>query len=228
MDLALAGYAGADMVGDFTFVDRTGKSVAPYTVLRSAWAPSRGYNPFDHQLTEARFRARRLLSKYNSAPISDEMTPEYLKADRDAILGQLLGSVGSNVYLEPPIFVDYGCNISVGDNFYANFHATMLDCSLITIGDRVAFGPNVSILAATHETSVQSRREGLEFALEVSIGNDCWIGGGVTILAGVNIGEGCTIGAGAVVTKDIPPFSVAVGSPARIIKRAEPAAASST
>ncbi|KAB8236704.1 maltose acetyltransferase-domain-containing protein [Aspergillus alliaceus] len=79
------------------------------------------YNPFDHQLTEARFRARRLLSKYNSAPISDEMTPEYLKADRDAILSQLLGSVGSNVYLEPPIFVDYGCNISVGDNFYANF-----------------------------------------------------------------------------------------------------------
>lgn len=79
------------------------------------------YNSFVHELTEARFRARRLLSKYNSTPIPDEMTPDELRANREAILGQLLGSLGSNVYLEPPIFVDYGCNISVGDNFYANF-----------------------------------------------------------------------------------------------------------
>ncbi|CAG8902483.1 unnamed protein product [Penicillium egyptiacum] len=182
------------------------------------------YDPFVRELTEARFRARRLLSKYNSTPIPDGTTPDELRADREAILGQLLGSVGSNAYLEPPIFVDYGCNISIGDNFYANFHTTMLDCSLITIGDRVSFGPNVSILAATHETSVQSRRDGWEFAREVSIGSDCWIGGGVTIVAGVIIGEGCTIGAGAIVTKDIPAFSVAVGIPARVVKRAEPAA----
>jgi acetyltransferase-like isoleucine patch superfamily enzyme len=101
----------------------------------------------------------------------------------------------------------------------------MLDCSLIIIGDRVSFGPNVSILGATHETSVQSRRDGLEFAREVLIGNDCWIGGGVTILAGVTIGEGCTIGAGAIVTKDISPFSVAVGIPARVVKRVEPVTA---
>jgi hypothetical protein len=79
------------------------------------------YNPFVHELTEARFRARRLLSKYNSTPIPDGTAPDELRADREAILGQLLGSVGSNVHLEPPIFVDYGCNISVGDNFYANF-----------------------------------------------------------------------------------------------------------
>ncbi|KAJ5977198.1 hypothetical protein N7501_000540 [Penicillium viridicatum] len=183
------------------------------------------YNSFVPELTEARFRARRLLSKYNSTPIPDETTSDKLRANREAILDQLLGYVGSNVYLEPPIFVDYGCNISVGDNFYANFHTTMLDCSLITIGDRVSFGPNVSILAATHKTNVQSRRDGLEFAREVLIGSDCWIGGGVTIMAGVNIGEGCTIGAGAIVTKDIPPFSVAVGVPARVVKRVDPAAA---
>lgn len=79
------------------------------------------YDPCVHELTEARFRARKLLSKYNSTPIPDDMAPDELRADREAILGQLLGSIGSNVYLEPPIYVDYGCNISIGDNFYANF-----------------------------------------------------------------------------------------------------------
>ena len=98
----------------------------------------------------------------------------------------------------------------------------MLDCSLIIIGDRVSFGPNVNILSATHETSVDSRRNGVEFAKEVIIGDDCWIGASVTILAGVNIGEGCTVGTGSVVTRHIPPFSVAVGSPARVIKQVEP------
>lgn len=107
-------------------------------------------------------------------------------------------------------------------NFTNHCSTTILDCSLIIIGDRVAFGPNVSILAATHETSVESRRNGVEFAKEVIIGDDCWIGAGVSILAGVHIGEGCTIGAGAVVTKPIPPFSVAVGSPARVVKQVEP------
>lgn len=81
------------------------------------------------------------------------------------------------------------------------------------------FGPNVSILSATHQTDVQSRRDGVEFALPVSIGDDCWIGGNVSILPGVTIGNGCTIGANSVVTKSIPPFSVAVGSPARVIKK---------
>jgi acetyltransferase-like isoleucine patch superfamily enzyme len=81
------------------------------------------------------------------------------------------------------------------------------------------FGPYVSIFAATHETEVQWRRDGVEFARPVTIGNDCWIGGQTTILPGVTIGNGCTIGAGSVVTKDIPPFSVAIGSPARVIKK---------
>jgi acetyltransferase-like isoleucine patch superfamily enzyme len=83
------------------------------------------------------------------------------------------------------------------------------------------FGPNVSILSATHQTDVQSRRDGIEFALPVSIGDDCWIGGNVSILPGVKIGNGCTIGAGSVVTKSIPAYSVAVGSPARVIRKVE-------
>jgi len=84
------------------------------------------------------------------------------------------------------------------------------------------FGPFVSIFAATHETSVQSRRENIEYAREISIGDDCWIGGHVTILPGVSIGQGCTIGAGSVVTKSVPAWSVAMGSPARVVKKVEP------
>lgn len=93
---------------------------------------------------------------------------------------------------------------------------TILDTSIVVIGDRVFFGPNVSIYTATHTTSVLSRRKLVEFAQPVFIGNDCWIGGSAIILPGVTIGEGCTIGAGSVVTKDIPPFSVAFGSPCQV------------
>lgn len=97
----------------------------------------------------------------------------------------------------------------------------ILDCSMVTIGHRVLFGPFVSIFAATHEVGVQSRRDGVEYAAPVSIGDDCWIGGNVTIMPGVTIGKGCTIGAGSVVTKDIPDFSVAIGSPARVVKKVD-------
>lgn len=95
----------------------------------------------------------------------------------------------------------------------------ILDCGMVKIGDRVLFGPFVSIFAATHETGVQSRRDGVEYAKPVVIGDDCWIGGNVTIMPGVNIGRGCTIGAGSVVTKDVPDFSVSIGSPARVVKQ---------
>ncbi|GFN20914.1 hypothetical protein AtubIFM55763_002562 [Aspergillus tubingensis] len=179
------------------------------------------YDPLVPELMQSRYRARKLMSKYN-APIPDDISFEDLTQQRENLLKQLLGQVGKGAFIEPPLMVDYGCNIKIGDGFYANFNTTILDCSLIIIGDRVAFGPNVSILAATHETSVESRRNGVEFAKEVVIGDDCWIGARVSILAGVHIGKGCTIGAGAVVTKHVPPFSVAVGSPARVVKQVEP------
>ncbi|KAI5268147.1 hypothetical protein E4T47_07833 [Aureobasidium subglaciale] len=180
------------------------------------------YNAFVPELLTGRFRARKLASQFN-APIPDEATEEELMAHRGELLKKFFGSLGKNSFIEPPLNVDYGCNILIGDDFYSNFGLTILDCCLVEIGDRVLFGPGVNILSATHQTDVQSRRDGVEFALPVVIGSDCWIDGNVSILPGVTIGEGCTIGAGSVVTKSIPAFSVAVGSPARVIKKVEEA-----
>lgn len=98
------------------------------------------------------------------------------------------------------------------------YSLTILDTSLVIIGDRVQIGPNVSIYSAGHETSVLSRVKFVEFGHPIRIEDDCWIGGGVTILPNVTIGRGSTVGAGAVVTKSIPPYSVALGAPARVVK----------
>ncbi|KAF7539047.1 hypothetical protein G7054_g2403 [Neopestalotiopsis clavispora] len=176
------------------------------------------YNCLAPELVQGRFKARRFMHKYNNH-FPDDATPESLEAFRYDLLKSTLGGVGKGAYIEPPINIDYGCNIVLGDNFYSNFNLVILDCGLVTIGNRVLFGPFVSIFAATHETEVQSRRDGIEYAKPVSIGDDCWIGGNVTIMPGVTIGKGCTIGAGSVVTKDIPDFSVAIGSPARVVKK---------
>jgi acetyltransferase-like isoleucine patch superfamily enzyme len=150
------------------------------------------------------------------------------------LLRKVVGRVGDGTFVEPPFLPDYGCNISIGKECFINFKCvyslffkdfiltmnsfTALDTSLIVIGDRVQLGPNVSIYTAGHDTSILSRRKFVEFGHPVFIGDDCWIGGNVIILPGVTIGEGCTIGAGSVVTKDIPPFSVAVGSPCKVRK----------
>lgn len=179
------------------------------------------YDCLAPELVQGRFRARRLMHKYNNT-FPDDATPDSLVADRRVLLKQMMGSIGDDAFIEPPVNIDYGCNISIGKSFYSNFNLVILDCGLVTIGDRVMFGPFVSIFAATHEVGVQSRRDGVEYARPVTIKDDCWIGGNVTIMPGVTIGKGCTIGAGSVVTKDIPDFSVAIGSPAKVVKTVEP------
>ncbi|KAG8414487.1 hypothetical protein J3459_014680 [Metarhizium acridum] len=161
------------------------------------------------------------MHKYNNH-FPDDATPDSLLADREAMLQSTFGKVGKGAFIEPPINIDYGCNITIGDNFYSNFNLVILDCGIVKIGNRVQFGPFVSIFAATHETGVQSRRDGVEYAKSVTIGDDCWIGGNTTIMPGVTIGKGCTIGAGSVVTKSIPDFSVAIGTPARVVKTVDP------
>ncbi|PHH91488.1 hypothetical protein CDD83_271 [Cordyceps sp. RAO-2017] len=173
------------------------------------------------ELVNGRFRARKLMHRYNSH-FPEDATPESLVADREEMLRQMFGKVGKTPFIEPPLNIDYGCNITIGHTFYSNFNLVILDCGMVAIGNRVQFGPFVSIFAATHETGVQSRRDGIEYAGGVTIGDDCWIGGNTTIMPGVTIGKGCTIGAGSVVTKSIPDFSVALGSPAKVVRSVEP------
>ena len=142
--------------------------------------------------------------------------------DRNALnekLGQILGESDNDTIINPPFHCDYGKHIKVGKRFFANFNLVILDEAMVTIGDDVFIGPNVGIYTACHSTDPEERNTRQEWAKPVNIGNNCWIGGGVTILPGVTIGEGCTIGAGSVVVKDIPAHSVAVGNPCAVVKR---------
>ncbi|CAI9633332.1 galactoside o-acetyltransferase [Alternaria burnsii] len=183
------------------------------------------YNSFSPTLIAARFKARAFANKYNTWFPDPETTDsgkgfDILAAERLRMLKTVIGHVADDdIFIEPPFNIDYGCNISLGKRFYSNFNLTILDCSLVTIGDRCMFGPNVSIFAATHEAEVQSRRDNIEYGKPVVVGDDCWIGGNVVILPGVTIGRGVTVGAMSVVTKDVPDFCVVMGQPARVVKK---------
>lgn len=191
---------------------------------------NRRYNPNKPELLQARHRARCAVEDYNKFSVKDVPYDKVPDA-RFALLKNVVGKAGSGTLVEPPFNPDYGCNIVIGSDTYINFkfgvlsmsksdaHADSfiaLDTSLVVIGDRVQLGPNVGIYTVGHDTSVLSRRKFVEFGHPVRIGDDCWIGGNVIILPGVTIGEGSTVGAGSVVTKDIPPFSVALGSPCKV------------
>ncbi|KAJ3562129.1 hypothetical protein NPX13_g8678 [Xylaria arbuscula] len=145
-------------------------------------------------------------------------TRDQIDDKRTKMLSGLLGKVGPGTCIETPFMPDYGCNVIIGENCFMNFGLTILDTSLVIIGDRVQMGPNVHIYTAGHETSVLSRIKFVEFGHPIRIEDDCWIGGGVIILPGVTIGRGSTVGAGAVVTKSLPPYSIALGSPAKVVK----------
>uniref|UniRef100_U9U9D4 Maltose/galactoside acetyltransferase domain-containing protein n=1 Tax=Rhizophagus irregularis (strain DAOM 181602 / DAOM 197198 / MUCL 43194) TaxID=747089 RepID=U9U9D4_RHIID len=177
------------------------------------------YSGFSEELINDRFKAREILYKFNNSKPIRFKTDEY--RERENIFRQLFGSVGKDVEIEPPFYCDYGYNIHVGDNFYCNFNCAILDCNKVEIGDRVMFGPNVSLYPATHPIQPEERAKGAEFALPIKIGNDVWIGGSATICPGITIGDGVTVGAGSVVTKDVPPYVVVAGNPAKIIKHLE-------
>lgn len=134
------------------------------------------------------------------------------------LLRQLLGSTDGRFLIEPSFWCDYGYNIHLGKNFYANHNCVILDCAKVTFGDHVMVGPNCGFYTACHPIDPQQRREGVEFARPITVGNDVWFGGGCTVLPGVTIGDGCVIGAGSVVTRDIPDNCLAVGNPCRVIR----------
>lgn len=162
---------------------------------------------FARLLTQTRDR----LWEYNN------LRPSETEAQR-AILHTLLGGHKERFHFNQPFRCDYGCNIFLGENFFANFNLTILDEARVTFGDNVFIGPNVSIYTACHPLDPIERNTFAEWAEPVTVGNNVWIGGSVTILPGVTIGSDSVIGAGSVVTRDIPPRCVAAGNPARPIK----------
>lgn len=172
------------------------------------------YDANDPELLNELNQCKDKLQEYNN------LRPSDLKSKLQ-LLQTILGSCDENVFINQPFYCDYGKHIRVGKRFFANFHFTVLDGAYVTIGDDAFIGPNVSIYTACHSTNPTERNTRQEWAKPVSIGNNCWIGGSVTILPGVTIGDNCTIGAGSVVTHDIPSNSIAVGNPCRVIKQCE-------
>ena len=171
------------------------------------------YSAVDQQLLEELNTVKEIIHRYNS--ISPSATKERL-----CILEGLLGHIGDDeIIINQPFYCDYGKQISVGRRFFANFNLTILDEASVTIGDDCFIGPDVSIYTACHSTDPVERNTRMEWAEPVTIGDNVWIGGSVTILPGVTIGNNVTIGAGSVVTKDIPDNAVAVGNPCKVIKR---------
>lgn len=143
---------------------------------------------------------------------------QFDKEIRKQLLKETFGSVGYNPYVEPTIQFDYGYNIHVGNNFYANFNNIFLDVCPIRIGDNCMFGPNVQLYTATHPLNPAKRNSGLEAAKPITIGNNVWIGGGAIVVPGVTLGDNVVVAAGAVVTKSFPENSVIGGNPAKVIK----------
>ena len=168
------------------------------------------YDCMEDILSNCRNAAHELNNEYNR--------PERTAEEREVILHTLLGTCPDDICIEPPIHFDYGMNVHVGRNFFANFNTTILDCAKVTIGDNVFLAPNVQIYTATHPLDAIERRS-TKYAKPITIGNDVWIGGGAIILPGVNIGCRVVVAAGAVVTKNAEDDTVVAGVPAKVVKK---------
>ncbi|MGX7014982.1 sugar O-acetyltransferase [Vagococcus silagei] len=153
-----------------------------------------------------------LTQKINQTPLNQ---PEEVIA----LEKQLFGSTGESLFVQPPVFVDYGFNTHVGENFYANGNCHFLDVAEIFIGNNVMLGPRVTLVTAGHPIDAGVRRRGLEFGYKIRIEDDVWMGANVTVNPGVTVGARSIIGSGAVVTKDIPSDVIAVGNPARVLRK---------
>ena len=170
--------------------------------------PYRGGDP---ELTAERARCQAVLAQVNALPADRER--------RMALLRDLLGSVGDGADVEAPFRCDYGWNIALGEGTFVNYGCVILDCAPVTIGARVQIATNVQLLTADHPLEAGLRREGWESAAPIRVGDNAWLGGGVIVCPGVTIGENTVVGAGGVVTADLPPDVLAVGVPARVVRR---------
>lgn len=166
---------------------------------------------YDRELLSERQKAKELCYEYNKIkPSKIEKRKEKMK--------QILGKTKDNFLIEQPFLCDYGYNIEIGENFYANHNLVILDGNKVKFGDNVFIGPNCGFYTAGHPLDAETRNKGLEYAKKIEIGNNVWIGGNVVVLPGVKIGDNAVIGAGSVVTKDIPANVVAVGNPCKVFK----------
>jgi acetyltransferase-like isoleucine patch superfamily enzyme len=166
---------------------------------------------FDKTLIALRNKAKSLCAQFNATAVGES-------TDREVLINSIVAACGKSPTIEPPFYCDYGTNITLGDNFYANHGLIILDGASVVIGNNVFIAPGVGIHTAGHPIDFERRNLGLEYALPVTIGNNVWIGAAVTILPGVVIGDNSVIGAGSVVARDIPSNVVAVGNPCRVIR----------
>lgn len=167
---------------------------------------------YDSALMRERIACKDLCMQFNNIPFSE--------TDRqEEMVRRIIGKVGHSPVIMPPLWCDYGYNVEIGDNFFANHNLVILDPAKVIIGNNVFVGPNCCFTTAGHPLDSETRNKGIEFAKPIIIGDNVWFGAGVTVLPGVSIGNDSVIAAGSVVTKDVPPFSVAVGIPAVVKKK---------
>jgi len=169
------------------------------------------YSPISIELQHERLKAKKLLHRLN-------VTDYLVEGKYSEIIAELMPQASPDIQIESPFYCDYGYNIQCGQRVYFNVNCVILDVMKVTIGSFVFFGPSVHIYTASHPTEFKLRRK-RAFAKPVSIGDDCWIGGGAIICPGVTIGNRCVIAAGSVVTKNIPDDSLAAGIPAKVIRK---------
>lgn len=169
------------------------------------------YDPIDFDMCMERNRVKELCYDYNL------LRPSQF-GEREKLLREILGKTGGHIFIAQPFCCDYGYNIEAGDGLFINHNCVILDCAKVTFGENVLVGPNCGFYTAGHPIDFEQRNSGVEYALPITVGNNVWIGGGVTVLPGVTIGDNTVIGAGSVVTKDIPSDVIAVGNPCRVLR----------
>ncbi len=170
------------------------------------------YHPDDPEVTAEQVQCQERLYDFNQTRPSES-------DKRTALLKEMFAEIGEGCYIEPPLHANFGGRfVHFGKNIYANYNLTLTDDSHIYVGDDTLFGPNVTVVTATHPVHPELRNQGLQYNLPVHIGKGCWIGAGSTILPGVTIGDNVVIGAGSLVTKDIPSNVVAIGSPCKVYR----------
>ena len=162
-------------------------------------------------LMEERLENQKRVCRFNLLP------PDAFE-EQDALIKDILGKTGERVHIMPPFHCDYGRNIEVGEDFFANYNLVILDVGKVKIGKNAQIAPNVAIYTAGHPIHPDSRNSGYEYGIPVTIGDNVWLGGNVCIMPGVTIGDNAVIGAGSVVTKDIPSNVIAAGNPCRVIR----------